>query len=245
MGLGRTPELEALSSFELNNYAFEIRYPNAYRIWDEAGRIATQLQDGVKELELTKGEPSLLAFVLNNSATVEVRIDRLNFTEHNPKSDFAKDTRDLQHVFDVVSENIKIQQITRLGTKVEYRKEFKDKAQLSGFFENFNVISAVSGKNFNVTSELVFPTIHLQAEDEELGYHFRITPKNERVQLNVGPGVKDIQNVDREKIYVSLEVDLYTVKETDRSSLRVSDWMDTVARVVRRDVDKVLSKLSD
>ncbi|MDX8464210.1 hypothetical protein RFM26_00690 [Mesorhizobium sp. VK23B] len=237
--------MEALSSFELNNYAFEIRYPNAYRIWDEAGRIAIQLQEGVKNLELTKGEPSLLAFVLNNSTTVEVRIDRLNVTEHYPKSDFSKDTRDLQYVFDVVADNIRITDITRLGTKVEYRKDFKSKSELSHFFENFKVVSAVAGKNFNVASELVFPTIHLQAEDKELGYHFRITPKNERVQLSVGPGVTDIQAVDKEKIYVSLEVDLYTVKETDRSSLRVSDWIDTVARVVRRDVDKILSKLSE
>ncbi|MER9074610.1 hypothetical protein NKH80_17625 [Mesorhizobium sp. M0904] len=235
--------MEALSSFELHNYAFEIRYPNAYRIWDEAGRIATQLQEGVKDLVLTKGEPSLLTFVLNNSITVEVRIDRLNVTEHYPKVDFGKNTRDLQYVFDVVSDVLRIAQITRLGTKVEYRKEFKNKSEMAGFFVDFNVISSVSGKNFNVESELVFPTIHIQVEDKELGYHFRLTPKNERVQLSVGPGVREIENVDKEKIYVALEVDLYTVKEMERSGLRVSDWMDTVARVVRRDVDKILSKL--
>lgn len=233
-----------LNTFELDYLAFEIRYPNAYRIWDAAGSIAEAFADEYKSsLVLSKAEPNLISYVINRRFVIEVRLDRLNILDHRPIAEFGKNTEDLNFIVSVVSGVLALNQITRLGTRFVYKREFKDRNQMSGYFEQFEFSRAVSSRNFNVEPTRILPSLYLQVEDDELGYHFRFSAKSEKISFDLGPSVRNIEPVDQEKFYAAIDVDLYTVGMLDMETLRVPDWMERASRAVRRDVDKILSNL--
>ena len=232
-----------LSDYNLDNYAFEVRYANAYRLWDNAGKIGEILAQRFKDVKLNKGEPALISFSLNRTVTVEVRLERLNIIHHNPPSNYSRETDDLEWLFEGLIEILNVKEITRLGTRLLFKKLFNDKAGMERYFRKYLNSKAVDLKLFNVNPEYIMPTLNIQVEDEELGYHFRFLGKVEHLNFDLGPAVKDIDPIDQDKCYAAIDIDIYTMKVLEMRSVKVASWMDTVTRVIRRDTDKVLTNL--
>ena len=76
----------SFSDFRPILFVFEVRYPEAFLLWDRAGQVATQLQARYPVSRLNSAEPGKIVFICDRTKEITWQLDRLIIIDHRPGS---------------------------------------------------------------------------------------------------------------------------------------------------------------
>ena len=145
-----------LSSFQLEQAVLEIRYPVALALWDESGALWRSVQAKWPEIQLTHAEPVKTAFRIGkNALNVETELARITaVTPERSLEDFSATAKEF---LGMATQHLQVSLYKRVGLRLVYFKEFKDKKEAASSFFSLRLIKVPDGKKFEIEDQPIDP----------------------------------------------------------------------------------------
>jgi hypothetical protein len=237
-------ETALLERFKLSQLTLEFRFPDSFLIWDFSGRLWTDMKAIFPALVMTDANPNRVMFQAADRWNLEVSINVARLTDTKPTSTYDKETETIEKFVEIFVRHLKVATISRLGILLVYNWVMRSEAELNEQAGNIFFRGKKLDKHFGVEpSKKCLPTVHLNVEDEDLGYWFKIQPEVRTAELKTPPGESLLKNQTSNEYRVNLSIDHYTVKSIDMEQLRIADILKRIRHVTNRDGDKLLSEI--
>jgi len=226
-----------LSRFKLNHATIEIRFNNAYILWDRAGLIWSKASSKWANLKMGKAEPMVTTFIIDDRYEMSVKLDKAHFIDLKPSSSLKEFMANAELFVTLVAGTLDITEFTRLGFRLIYRKKCDDKVKAADALISTKRINVPRGKHFNIEGKVLMPSCSLRWEGESTGVRVVLSAQDKRIDLDVTPGVEEIDPVHIEQSEVVYDIDYYTLKNTTIGQLNVKEWISQAYHLIKRDSD--------
>lgn len=235
-----------VDDFQLVRAVCELRYEEAYLIYDHAGLVFQSLRRKYPTLSVDQSVPNAIqmtsdeaTFVLE-TAQCRVAADRL-FTRPESLSALC------ETFFDVVATLLEINVFSRVGLRTIFVKHAKD-IDSSVTELNSLKLSEIAGREIRFGASNQIKELMLKWEGTELGATFQLkaeTAKIVRGKLppEIEPSQSDTKPLTKEAHYLKLDVDYFTLAPVERSQWNASSWIPQATRNVKKESDKILTLL--
>lgn len=220
---------------ELRRAILEIRYNEAYILWDRSGQIWSEVKSIWPEMKNQKTEPSYTSFLLDDKRQFWVQLDKSNYTDFKPQGNLNDFITNVAKLISLVSDVLKISEYTRLGFRLLYSKYLNTKEEASEYLLSTENIKYPSGKHFNIEGKVLNPSCSMKWEGESTGVRVVLTTHDKKIDLEVNPDVDEINPVHIERSELLYDIDYYTVKNTKRGQLKIDEWISQAYHLIKRD----------
>ena len=79
------------------------------------------------------------------------------------------------------------------------------------------------------------PQYSLIWEGESTAVKLNISVQNKKIDLDIEPGIEEISPVHIERHEMSYDIDYYTLQNTLRGQLNITEWLSQAYHVIKRD----------
>ncbi|MGH6825789.1 hypothetical protein [Methyloceanibacter sp.] len=228
-----------LSQFELKTATFEIRYLDAFLIWDRAGAIWNEVAADYPNLQVDKASPQEVKVVIDQSSQAEVGINQSRCTVAEPKSNLS----DLQNLSDTVCRSLlsllEISVLTRIGMRLIYSKTFETRRAAAEFILAQSSLPGPKDKILNVEGTVLDPQRALRFEGETLGFTVVLKAQETTLTIPLPTEFRDIVPLKTTRASASLDIDYYTTGSTPISAFDARALISSWHRIIKRDIAKV------
>lgn len=229
------------SDFSPKSFAFEIRYPDAYLLWDRAGQVTEDLRTRHEITRRIGAEPGKIAFVTDATKEVTWQLDRLIVVDHQPPTSkvdvFCRLCADC---FDVTLRNLGVSELKRVGFRPVFVKKFSSREDAAATLLSVGLIHVPAGKNLNIEPVQTYPEYSIRCEDEKFGYTLRLSVQEVNYELELSPQWKGNAVESRHEDHIALDIDYYSRGALPVGSFQVEEWLAQVLHAIRRDADSYL-----
>ena len=222
---------------KLARIIIEIRYENAYTLWDKCGTLWDSVSKIWPGVQSTTIEPNRQSFRLEDKLELSTEINKAFIISHYCK---VKDVIDDMSTFiEVVREKLEINLYTRVGARFIFEKSCKDKKEQNLLISSIGFINTPKNELFDIPGDNHQTEFTFKRDGEDIGARIKITSAVKKIEANKPIGAPDYTISDYESHVVIYDVDYYTKKSVKPGQLKVDEWMKHINHVVRRD-SKVL-----
>ncbi|MCI5207703.1 MAG: hypothetical protein D3910_02665 [Candidatus Electrothrix sp. ATG2] len=227
-----------ISDFSLNRVAFEIRYDNAYVLWDKTGELWTEAAKIWPEITPQTVEPNRQSFKVKDKISLQVGIDKAFIVIYQSK--IKEIIIEQEKFISLVRSILDIKFFIRVGTRFFYEKKCNDRNHATDLILKTQKLNMPDGKFFNITGKIKDPSFSFRIEDDNLGVlqTFKVAKKEYTVDRPPGLDELEIQYV--KNVILLYDVDYYTRLPVKPSQLNVSEWVSQVHHLIKRDSGMVL-----
>jgi uncharacterized protein (TIGR04255 family) len=224
--------------FKTFSITCELRYLNAYLIFDRTGIVISDMKDSFTNVIISNAGPQQTAFA-SDEGTFHIEIGAARFTSGRLEKGGEKFAQYCKAYFDSVTERLQIDILTRIGLRYILRKEFKSDEEAKTALAAMALANLKPAKRFNSSDS---PTeIMFRWEDTEIGALVRLKAETYEVKLAVPPELRDVvPNYDRKSFGLTVDVDYYTVAPVEREQWNVLEWLPLKVRIIRKEVEGIL-----
>jgi len=232
------PSLLTIDDFKPFSVTCELRYKNAYLIYDRTGQILEELRGSFTNINVSTASPPQTAFVAEEgSFTLEIGACRFTSgrIDKNPET-FAKQCKAF---FDAVTDQLQIAVFTRIGLRYILRKEFKTEDESKAALASMMLANLKPTKRFNSSDS---PTeVLFRWEDSQIGAFVRLKPETTDIKLAIPPELQDtVPKIDKKLTGLILDTDYYTVAPVEREQWNPQEWLPQKLRMIRKEVDGII-----
>lgn len=232
------PASLTIDDFKAFNLTCEMRYKNAYLIFDRTGHVLEDLRESFTNVSISQAGPQQTAFAADEGTfNLEVGVCRFTSggTDKSPEA-FAKHCK---LFFDSVTDRLQISVFTRIGLRYILRKEFKAEDEAKAALAAMMLANLKPTKRFNSSES---PTeVLFRWEDTQIGAFVRLKAETTNIKLAVPDELRDIvPQVDKKINGLTLDVDYYTIAPVDREQWNAQEWLPQKLRIIRREVDGII-----
>lgn len=226
-----------LSAFSLETFSVEIRYATALLLWDRAGVLWRSIQEKYPDIRMVTVEPSKTSFQTGKTAfVVELKSARINAVDPGKSSidELPKVARDF---FKLTIQHLEISLCERLGLRLVYFKEFKDREQAASAFHAMGLVKVPDGKRFDVDQPPINQQYVLRWESEKKGAVVQCRAETRKTDWD--PPVESVRvwnPVHREQNGIAVDIDYYTVAPVEVGQLDMGEWSKHALHVISRDI---------
>jgi hypothetical protein len=226
-----------LSAFSLETFSVEIRYATALLLWDRAGVLWRSIQEKYPDIRVVTVEPSKTSFQSGKTAfVIEVKTARINAVDPEKSSmdELPKVARDF---FKLTIQHLEISLCERLGLRLVYFKEFKDREQAASAFHAMGLVKVPDGKRFDVDEHPVNQQYVLRWESEKKGAVVQCRAETRKIDWD--PPIESVRlwyPVHREQNGIVVDIDYYTVAPVEVGQLDMGEWSKHALHVISRDI---------
>jgi hypothetical protein len=224
-----------LSDIKLSQATIEIRYPNAYILWDRAGVIWSKASSTWPNMKMGKAKPMVTSFLIDGRYELSVKLDMAHLIDLNPTSSLKDFITNADSFVTLVANTLDIKEFTRIGFRLIYNKRFKDKAEAATSLIAMKMINVPTGKHFNIEGKPLMPSYSVRWEGESMGARVSLLAQDKKIELDVAPGVEEITPVHIERSEILYDIDYYTLKNTAIGQLNFKEWISEAYHVIKRD----------
>ena len=230
------------SSFNKRLLIFEVRFDEAYSLWDHSGAIWTSLQPYFKTLKAGDVRPDQQTFSGDQRFNIQVSLNRISLTDFIPDASWERSFEVIEGCFKEASVILNLRVLTRVGTRFQYAIETKSIEDARKRATEYGW--AVSpGKLFQVEPKSVGPTFKLEVDDGEMGYIAQVYPEQRMLDIAPPPdalafGIEGIRKSANELV---VDLDFMTKKPMPIESFEVKRWLMGWQSAVNRDANKFLN----
>ena len=226
-----------LSNFKIRQLVFEVRYDDAFLLWDCAGRTNAELAKiwpGTRLDEASPNQQSIksdkLSIVTGINSSRVVLICPTTIVQYSDQ---------LAETIKLWIEFLGISEFTRIGTRVIYDREYDSEESVNSAIIDLGLVNYPAAPFFNHKEKPFASDIRLLWKDEVS--QTQILIKAERHQLEIGglpsnPLQKEVRISD----HLLVDVDRSTHGLVEVAKFRVSEWMNGVRHLIARDLPKLL-----
>jgi hypothetical protein len=229
-----------LSQFRIRTASFEVRYPNAFLLWDNAGRVWTAVSEVYPDATLDESSPNKIAVSIGEKYHTSVNIDRSSFVVSIPKSGLSELIEVASFICPILISRLELSVFTRIGLRVIYEKRFETREAAAAFVSEHLPFAAPTGKYLNVNSVLVEPDLAIRVEDEVQGYLVRFQSKRVSLSLPLPVEFRDLAPSKIDRTFATFDVDYYAHGTTNVAAFNARGLIESWFQVIKRDALKVL-----
>ena len=224
-----------LSSFALEQSVLEVRYEVALALWDSAGALWRSIQDRWPEIRLVTADPTKQAFQSGKTGfVIELQAARItNMDSNKPLSELSKIAREF---FKLTAMHLQTSLFTRLGLRLIYFKEFKDRASAAAAFHSLGLVKVPDTKKFEIDDPPVNGQYSIRWESAKKGA--LVVCKAETRKMDFDPPIESTRLLDpihKEQNGIVVDIDYYTVAPVESGQVDMGEWMNHSLRIITRD----------
>ena len=216
----------------------ELRYPNAYVIYDRTGSILSELKASFTNINVSAASPQQTAFT-SEEGSFHLELAASRFTSGRPDRNAESFTKHCKIYFDVVVEQLEIDVFSRIGLRYILRKEYKSLSDAHGALAGAKLFNFEPTKRFNSSESPI--EVLFRWEDTQIGAFVRLKAETADVKVNIAPELKsEIPDFSNKKFILTLDIDYYTMASVRREQMNLEEWLPQKARTIRKEVDELL-----
>jgi len=215
----------------------EVRYEDAYLIYDHTGQIYHELRANFAGLKVISPAPSqTTATADQGSFGLETGASR--FTTNKPDSKLEQFAVSCKHFFESVTRNLEVKVFTRVGLRTMFRKDFATLDEAKSAFTSLKLVNLKPTERFGAAAEP--HEIYLRWEGKDVGTTWRLKAESGKIDVILPPEL-EAEKSELHKAFngLVLDVDYYTVAPVDRSQWDPTEWIQHSIRTIRRDTDAI------
>jgi hypothetical protein len=169
-----------------------------------------------------------------NTLKVEVELASLTMVHPDrPLEEFSAMTKEF---FAMTTQYLQIALYKRVGLRIIYFKEFKDKKEAAAAFFALGLIKVPDGKKFEIDDQPLDPQYILRWESDKKGTLIQCRVETRKTEFDPPPALESlIKPVHEEKSGIVFDVDYYTVSPVEPGQIDMSEWIKHALHVISRD----------
>jgi len=232
-----------LNAFQLENAAFEIRYPMALLLWDRSGQLWTECQKKWPELVALHAEPAKTVFRANkNELACELATARIiaRFPER-PLKEFSEQGPEF---LNMVCKHLEVDSLARIGLRLIFFRAHESAEKAAATLLEGNLVRIPVGQYFKATKEPTLPEYAIQFNGNALQTTVRIRAETRRVDFDPppGPGFDKFVSIHEEQHGIVVDVDHAAIGTMSLKQVLLREWLAQALHVLRRDLVSFLEK---
>jgi hypothetical protein len=225
--------------FKLRQATCELRYPDAFLIFDKTGDIYHELGKKFTNLKSDAATPAQTQMTADEGViSVEQQILRL--TDNDPDLVLEKFAPNFKTLFDCVVDRLDLVAFTRIGLRQLFFKSYESAQQSEAALNALRLVQTGAEKRFGAGPNIA--ELFIRWEDKELGAVFRIKAEkgslDAKFPFELGMAEKSIH---KEFHRLVMDIDYYTIATVERDQWDPVTWITQSARIVRKEADRFLS----
>jgi hypothetical protein len=233
-----------LDAFKVHSLIFQIRYKEAFLLWDQAGKIASEMKQIWDELKVQNGTPNQQDLACRGcqvstgltQSTVVLRGDNVLLSGSLEK---------LFAAFKVWRSNLGLVELARISARIVFIKSFDNMDEVKEYMVNLAVVEWPTQKVFDqpVDSSKNVPDVMFRFEDEKSFTFVRIRAEERRIEVKLDPDVME-DDVEKNTFRVLIDFDRGNLGSVPSEKIKLDEWFKGYMHVMRRDMDKVIRSRS-
>jgi len=229
------------NKLKIESAGFEIRYPQAFQLWDRSGIIWSEAKKRWPGLKLTQIQPNSGAFLLDSQFDLQAQLEKSHVVGNRGHK--TEKLIDVAATFtDLVVRTLEIDEFSRIGLRLVWTQEFPSKEEASAAVFATKRMQPLSGKHFNIEGVPLYPDYVFRWETDVLGVTARLRAQGEKVDFDPPINFPDVAPIHLERFRVHVDVDYYTLGITSVGQLKCKDWIEQAHRLINRDLHVLIGQ---
>lgn len=224
-----------LSDFRLTSAVLEVRYTNAYIIWDRSGKIWAEISSLWPGLNVLTVQPNVVVFRLENKYELSVQIDKAHIMDLKPTSNLDDFMERADKFIKLVIQNLEIINFTRVGFRLVYVKAFPDSLQAANSLISTKMISVPHGKQFNIQGRISLPKYSIVLESDSAAARIALEVMDKKIDFDPPPNIEELKSAHLETHELVYDLDYYIPSKVSTGQLNVKEWLSQTYHLVKRD----------
>jgi hypothetical protein len=227
-----------IDDFKPFSMTCELRYKNAYLIYDRTGQVIEDLRGTFTDIIVSTSSPQQTSWV-TNEGTLTLELGACRFITTWPGKNAEAFAKYSKAFFDVVTHHLQIGVFTRIGLRHILRKEFKTEDESKAALAAMKLANLKPTKRFNSSDS---PTeVMFRWEDSQIGVFLRLKAETTELKLTVPPELQDaVPKIEKKVNGLTLDIDYYTVAPVEREQWNCQEWVSQKLRIIGKEVDGIL-----
>jgi len=234
------PASLSVADFKMFRAVCELRYNDAYLIWDRSGQVFHDIADSFTDLKVITAVPINVA-CRSDEGQFALELGQCRFTSENPESNLEKFAGHCKRYFEVVADCLEIKVFTRIGFRTMFRKDLRNLDEAMAALAGLRLVNLEEDLRFG--AEKNPQEIALRWQSEQIGAMLRLKAESGAVDVVLPPELEAASpSIHKEIIGLLADIDYYTVAPVERGQWDASAWIPQAIRTVRREVDRILNR---
>lgn len=234
------------SSFRRTQLIFEMRYGEAYSLWDRTGRLWRSVEQDFAKLKPNQVQPNEQAFVADDRYVLAAGLQRCNFTDHRPAGSAEKSIETVASFANKVLDVLEVTTLERVGFRMLFsiactsQEEAREKSMIS--------VQALPPRIalFGVEPTSFGAAVKIEADDGDFGYTAQLYAQEKKFEFNPPPDVlmNGLEKQEQKTFEIVLDFDFATKKPVRTDAFDCKSWLLGWNRAIGRDADNFLEYLT-
>lgn len=224
-----------LSQFTLRQAVFEIRYKEAYLLWDRAGQLWEAANNKWPNLKWVDIKPAKQLFKLNDTYELNVELSKAHLSDTKPSSSLKNFIEHSESFLNLATQTLNISEFTRLGFRLIYIRDYPDKISAANSMLDTKMIKTPEGKHFNISGKVLLPMYSLRWESETKGVRVTLQVQDKKIEFEAPIGLKEVPSINLEKYELIYDIDYYTLAPIVKGQLKIKEWLSEAYQLIKRD----------
>lgn len=227
----------SIDDFRVVNAVCELRYENAYLIYDRTGTICREAQTFFTNGTVSNAAPAQTIFQADEGSFV-LEVSQCRFSTTKPDKSLERFAQHCKTFFNSATIHLDVRVFTRVGFRVIFRKDFGELDEAKAALGSLNLIRPPAGEPFGASADL--QEVLLRWEGEQVGAVLRLKAESGKIDVVLPPELEAEKSEFHKSIKgLVLDVDYYTVAPVERSQLDAATWILRSLRTIRKNVDTI------
>lgn len=230
----------SVSDFKLIRAVCELRYEDAFLIYDRTGEVAQSIRRSFKDLKANTAAPIQTVFQCKEG-TLALELNACRFSAERPDLGLEEFAANCEAFFSTVTETLDIKVFTRIGLRLIFRSKTSDLAQAKAALKALNLVNVGSRLWFGAATDP--EEVMFRWQNDEIGATIRLKADTGKIDVTFPAEVEDIEpSIHQTYTGILLDIDYYAAAPVERSQWSATAWIPPSGRRIRKETDQLLGR---
>jgi hypothetical protein len=224
-----------LSNFDLHSASFEVRYDQAYSLWDRAGGLWQAVRKSAPTIKLGESNPTKITGTIDRRFQLSVELEKVLVIVFPPPSILEDYTALCRNVLTAAVDILDIKLFSRIGLRIIYQRKFGSSEEAAGALLGTGIMKVPEGKHFGIEGPPKLPHYAIRLDGDNLGIQVNFRTQDRKIKIDAPMGETAFESVEKDIFELVYDIDYFTIGTVDVGQFRASDWIPNAIRLIRRD----------
>ncbi len=235
------PTTLSVSDFKLIRAVCELRYEDAFLVYDRTGEVAQSMRSVFTDLKVNSATPNQSLFQCKEGG-LQLELNACRFTGERPDHGLEHFSANCETFFSAVTETLNIRVFTRIGLRLIFRSKTDGLAEAKAALRSLNLANFGSRLWFGAATdpdELMY-----RWENDEIGAMLRLKAETGKIDVTFPAELDELETSSIHQSFsgILLDVDYYTVAPVERSQWSATAWIPPAGRKIRKETDQLFGR---
>lgn len=230
-----------LDSFKTHNAIIQIRYADAFLIWDRAGEINRHISKIWPGVKITEGVPQQVTLT-GEGVKIQTGIDKSSITVSGEHALGQLKVRQICDTFEVWCKELEIDELSQVSTRVTYSKDFESLKNANAELLALNLVRWPDTMVFDqpLESDRNGLEVQYRFEDESSFSVLKLKAEQLKYEVDLDPNVFNDPKIRKVINRMTIDFDRGLLGAVAAGKFRMDEWLKGYQHILRRDIEKVI-----